>query len=98
MLPLGDSLERATVVSRERDANGLPIGLANNNPLLGTWMYEVRFNDDTVDSEGNEHILLANILDHQKDNSAVEKEDMHTTGSGSKNKHKHQTTKGWKLL
>eukprot|EP00957_Ditylum_brightwellii_P122661 9354012-Ditylum_brightwellii.AAC.1 len=80
------------------DVNGLPIGLDNNNPLLDTQMYEVRCNDGTVDSKGNEHILLTDILNHQKDNSAVEKEDMRTTRSGSKNKHKRQTTKGWKLL
>eukprot|EP00957_Ditylum_brightwellii_P163158 12423209-Ditylum_brightwellii.AAC.1 len=47
MLPLGDSLERATVVSQKRHANGLPIGLANSNSLLDTQMYEVRFNDGT---------------------------------------------------
>eukprot|EP00957_Ditylum_brightwellii_P101684 7749296-Ditylum_brightwellii.AAC.1 len=47
MIPLGDSLERATVVSWKRDANGIPIGLANNNPLLDTRMYDVRFNDGT---------------------------------------------------
>eukprot|EP00957_Ditylum_brightwellii_P034777 2635822-Ditylum_brightwellii.AAC.1 len=47
MLSVGDSLEKATVVSQKRDANGLPIGLTNNNPVLDTQMYEVRFNDGT---------------------------------------------------
>eukprot|EP00957_Ditylum_brightwellii_P109834 8377576-Ditylum_brightwellii.AAC.1 len=70
MLPLGDSLERATVVSWKRDANDLHIGLANNNPLLETWMLIVK---------------EMNIY-HQKDNSAVGKEEMHTPGSGSTNK------------
>eukprot|EP00957_Ditylum_brightwellii_P172984 13170140-Ditylum_brightwellii.AAC.1 len=32
MLPLGDSIEKATLVSQKKDTNGLPIGLANNNP------------------------------------------------------------------
>eukprot|EP00957_Ditylum_brightwellii_P141115 10750861-Ditylum_brightwellii.AAC.1 len=47
-LPLGDILERATVTSQKRDANGLPIGLANNNQMLVAQMYEVRFNNDMV--------------------------------------------------
>ena len=35
----------ARVTKRLRDANGLPIGTANNNPILDTRMYEVEYPD-----------------------------------------------------
>ena len=42
-IPQGDSLEPrlARVTKQLKDANGLPIGLANENPILDTRMYEV---------------------------------------------------------
>ena len=44
-LPQGDSLEpRLSKVTKQlKDANGIPIGTANQNPLLDTQMYEVEF-------------------------------------------------------
>ena len=35
----------AHVTKRLKDANGLPIGTANENPILDTKMYEVKFVD-----------------------------------------------------
>ena len=35
----------ARVTKRLRDANGLPIGVANDNPILDTRMYEVEYPD-----------------------------------------------------
>ena len=42
-LPQGDSLEprMARVTKRLKDANGIPIGTADDNPLLDSRMYEV---------------------------------------------------------
>ena len=46
-LPQGDSLEprMARVTKRLKDANGIPIGTADDNPLLDTRMYEVEYLD-----------------------------------------------------
>ena len=37
--------EFAKVTKRLRDANGLPIGTANDNPILDTRLYEVEYSD-----------------------------------------------------
>ena len=47
------------------------------------------------DSEGNQYLLLAGIVDHRKDSSAVEKNDMYII-QGS-NLQQRKTTKGWSL-
>ena len=46
-IPQGDSLEPrlARVTKRLKDVNGLPIGLANENPILDTRMYKVEYLD-----------------------------------------------------
>jgi hypothetical protein len=48
MLPKGKGMQRATVTGRKRDANGNPIGVSNKNPILDTRMYEVEFDDGSV--------------------------------------------------
>ena len=68
------------VTKRLRDANGIPIGTADNNPILDTRMYEVEFMDGTkqslsvnyiaenvfaqVDQDGNRQVLLDEIIDY----------------------------------
>ena len=47
------------------------------------------------DSEGNQYLLRAGIVDHKKDQSAVEEEDMYIK-YGS-NMQPRKTTKGWSL-
>ena len=46
-IPQGDSLEPrlAWVTKQLKDANGLPIRLANENPIIDTRMYEVEYLD-----------------------------------------------------
>jgi hypothetical protein len=60
--------------------------MANENPLLDTREYSVEFKDGVseslsasiiaqnlysqIDEEGNRHILLEDIIDHQQSNSA----------------------------
>ena len=74
-LPKGDdpNPQLTKVTKRLRDANGIPIGTANDNPILDSRMYEVKYQDGTkallaanyiaenmfaqVDQEGNCHIL-----------------------------------------
>lgn len=113
LLPHGDGMSRATVASRKRDTDGNPIGKANANPLLDTRIYEVQFDDGVVgeyaanliaeslyaqvDEEGNEFLLMQEIVDHERLGDAIARDDMWTTGHNG-NKHKRRTTKGWKLL
>ena len=70
----------AKVKKRLRDAQGLPIGTANDNPILDTRMYEVEYlNGFTtsmaansiaenmlaqVDDEGSCHVLFDEIVEH----------------------------------
>ena len=57
-LPQGDTLEPwyARVTKRLRDANGIPIGTAHDNPILDTRMYKVEFMD------GEKSSLSANYI------------------------------------
>ena len=49
--------EFASVTKRLRDNNGLPIGTANQNPILDIRMYEVEYQD------GHKASLSANAMD-----------------------------------
>jgi hypothetical protein len=93
MLPLGEVSVQAQVVGRKRDANGNPIGTANRNSILDTHLYEVRFEDGSskeyaanaiaenlysqVDPEGNEFLLLDEIVKFRKKANAVSRKDMY---------------------
>ena len=79
--PHGDEAtpQYAKVTKRLRDANGIPIGTADDNLILDTRMYEVEFMDGTkqslsanyitenvfakVDQDGNRQVLLDEIID-----------------------------------
>ena len=50
-----------------------------------------------VDDEGNEFLLLDEIIDHCKDDPAITAEEVTVDPTGAKNQHYVQTTKGWKL-
>jgi hypothetical protein len=49
-----------------------------------------------IDDEGNQYLLLQEIIDHKKDDSAVTMKDMWITGSNG-NTSLRITTKGWKF-
>ena len=79
-LPQGGESEPrlGRVTKRLRDANGLPIGLANENPMLDTRFYEVEFSDGStqalaansiaenmiaqVDDEGHRHVMIRELI------------------------------------
>ena len=79
MLPRGDNMARGKAKRRKRDANGNLIGRANTNPILDSRLHEVEFVDGEVteltanmiadamfaqcDEEGNEHVLLDEMVD-----------------------------------
>ena len=106
-------LQFAKVTKRLRDANGLPIGTANDNPMLDTRMYEVEYLDgykqsisanelainlfSNVDQEGNRYVLFSEIIDHRTDGSEVKPEDGFITSSNG-GRRKKETTKGWEIL
>ncbi len=54
--PRGGTLAKGHVISRKRDTEGNPIGLANTNPILDTREYTFTFDD------GDETVLNANLI------------------------------------
>ena len=101
------------VTKRLRDAEGRPIGMANENPLLDTREYAVEFRDGHIealsanliaknlysqlDDEGRRHILLADITDHRRNERAMDKADAFVTMKNGV-KRRRETTIGWQLL
>ena len=73
--------EYAKVTKRSQDANGIPIGTSNNNPILDTYLYEVEYQDGhkisltanitavnlylQVNDEDNRHIFFDTIINHR---------------------------------
>jgi len=103
MLPVGDTVQHGEVIRRRRDHNSRPIGLRNSNPFLDTREYVVQFPDGTqqsymanaiaenlysqVDSKGRSFAILQDIIGHEKDASAISKDDESV----------RFTTKGWRF-
>ena len=114
-IPQGDSLEpRLTrVTKRLKDANGLPIGLANENPILDTRMYKVEYLDGEraslaanniaenlfaqIDDEGNRQVLMDEIIGHWSNEHAVKQQDAFIM-TKTGTRRRRETTKGWELL
>ena len=83
--------EFARVTKRLRNNNRLPIGSANQNPILDSRMYEVEYQDGhkvslsanaiaqnmfaQVDEEGKRHILFQEIVDHCVDGKEIKQQD-----------------------
>ena len=103
----------AKVTKRMRDANGIPTGTANDNPILDTRMYEVEFLDGTktllstnyiaenlfsqVEDNGDRQVLLDEIIDHRTNGSHVLQQDKYITTS-SGTRRRQETMVGWELL
>ena len=114
-LPQGDSLEPrlARVTKRLKDSKGIPIGTADQNPLLDTRMYEVEFADGEkasltanyivenlfaqVDDEGNCQVLMNEIIDYRTNGTELKQQDALIT-TKTGTKRRRETTKGWELL
>ena len=114
-LPQGDSLEPqlAKVTKRLKDANGIPIGMADQNPLLDTRMYEVEFADGEkaslvanymvenlfaqVYDKGNRQVLMNEIIDYRTNGTELKQQDAFIT-TKTGTKRRRETTKGWELL
>ena len=114
-LPHGEEAtpQYAKVTNRLRDANGIPIGTADDNPILDTPMYEVEFMDGTkqslsanyiaenvftqVDQDGNRQVVLDEIIDYRTTGKEVKQQDAFIT-TRTGTKRQHETTIGWELL
>ena len=112
-LPQGDSLEprMARVTKRLKDANGIPIGTADDNPLLDMRMYKVEYLDKEcaslsanhiaenlftqVDDEGNRQVLMKEIIDHRMNGQEVKHQDAFIK-TNTGTKRRRETTKGWR--
>jgi hypothetical protein len=108
-----DEAKLGRVTKRLRDAEGRPIGTANENPLLDTREYAVEFRDGHIESlsanliaknlysqlddEGNRHVLLSDIIDHRRDERAIDKADAFVHRKNGV-KRRRETTLGWQLL
>ncbi|CAJ1945011.1 unnamed protein product [Cylindrotheca closterium] len=84
-------LQRAVVHRRLVDAEGNPMGVANNNQLLDTRQYKVEYEDGStevlaanllaenllaqVDEHGHRHLLMEEITEHRSDEKAVKMKD-----------------------
>ena len=105
--------EFAKVTKRLRDANGIPIGTANDNPLLDTRIYEVEYSDGykasltantiaenmfaQVDTEGNRHVIFDEIIDHRVDGTEIKNQDAFIISKNG-GRRRRETTKGWEIL
>ena len=113
-LPGGDGEPKyAKVTKRLKDANGIPIGTSNDNPILDTRLYEVEYADGykesmsanliaqnlfaQVDEEGNRHVLFEEIVDHRTDGSELKQQEAFITNKQG-HKRRRETTKGWEIL
>ena len=112
LLPHGGESARATVVARAKDADGVPIGRRNPNPLLDTRLYQVEYDDGSIDTvtanliaeniysqvdgEGRTLEIFADIVDHRSNGHAIQKEEGHFMDKYGRS-HKKRTTKGWDL-
>lgn len=107
------STKRGKVKKRKHDEHGNPLGIYNTNIFHNHAEYVVDMLDGTeetflanqiaenmfsqMDSEGNQFLLLDELIDHKSDKSAIRVEDgFYTTKSGTKIPKK--TTRGWKIL
>jgi hypothetical protein len=87
--------------------------VAHDNPLLDTQEYEVEFHDghreslsanviaqhmfSQVDEEGHRHLLLDDIMDFSKNETAIDKEDAFVEMANGV-KCRRYMTQGWQLL
>ncbi len=112
MLPKGGVLVKGHVTSRKRDRDGNPVGRANDNPILDTRSYIVEFDDGDqteltanmiaeslylqCDPEGNQYVLLEEIVDHQCLPTAMKLSDQKNAHANGKTYLKRSTV-GWQL-
>ena len=114
-VPRGDNPnpQYAKVTKRLRDADGIPIGTVNENPIVDSRMYEVEDQDGTkaslaanyiaenlfaqVDQEGNRHILRDDLIYYRVNGRKVLLQDAFIT-TGTGTRRRREPTIGLELL
>jgi len=113
-LPRGDDgeLVHAIVKRRKLDDNGNLIGIANNNPLMDSRLYEIEFLDGTMEAvsanviaenilsqvvdEGHLQMLLDEIIDHLTTGEQIKKGSEYVEMTNG-TKRRILTTKAWEI-
>ena len=91
LMPHGEGMKRARVVSRHKDEDGNPIGRRHPNPILDSRLYDIEFPDGSTevvatnliaenlyamtDDEGYTHQILEEIVGHQFTDEAIPEEE-----------------------
>jgi hypothetical protein len=112
MLPKGGVLVKGRVTACKRDRDGNPVGRANDNPILDTRLYIVKVDDgdqteltanmiaeslySQCDPDGNQYVLLEEIVDHQCLPTAMKLSDQKIVRANGKTYLKCSTV-GWQL-
>ncbi len=110
MLPKGGVMVKGHVTACKRDREGNPVGHANHNPILDTRSYIVNFDDGNqteltanmiaessylqCDPEGNQYVLLEEIVDLRRLSAAVKLSDQKIVCADGKTYLKRSTI-GW---
>lgn len=113
VLSRGGVAQQATILKRNRNEDGAPIGIANSNPILDSREYVAKFEDGAeqiylaniiaenlysqIDQEGRQFQLLKEIIDHEASDKAMDQEQSMYRDKGGNLRNK-RTTVGWKLL
>jgi hypothetical protein len=112
MLPKGGVMVKGCVTAHKCNRDGNPVGLANDNPILDTRSYIVNFDDGDqtkvtanmiaeslflqCDPDGNQYVLLEEIVDHRCLPAAAKLSDQKIIRANDKTYLKRSTI-GWQL-
>jgi hypothetical protein len=107
MLLKGGVMVKGRVTARKRDWEGNPVGRANDNQILDTRSYIVNFDDSLqteltanviaeslylqCDPNGNQYVVLEEIVDHQCLPTAIRLSDQKIICADGKTYLKHST-------
>ena len=87
LLPQGREMTKPKVTGRKRDADGLPMGRRNRNPLLDSGLYEVKFPDRSTDAFSANKIaenMVSQVDDKGHISSILDNEPMARTVEGQR--------------
>ena len=112
-MPKDGEFKPAKVVARATNPSGKVVGTYNDDHMLNTIGYEVRFHDgevreyaanviaqnllNQIDDEGFSTTRIDCIVNHRTDSDAIKRKDMYTTNRQGV-KRIRKTTIGWQLL
>jgi hypothetical protein len=103
---------KGCVSARKHDRNGNPVGLANSNPILDTRSYIIDFDDgdqteltanliaellfSQCDPDGNQYVLLDEIVDHRCLPTAIRLADQKVVRANGRT-YLTRSTIGWQI-